>query len=500
MPIVIWVRQRLTEAMPLCRFVLVLCGVLTACKRGRAPEPPPPPAPLSSVESPAPRPSPAPAVRALAVVTQQGLVAIACASGEPPKLLGLEACAAALEAQQFEGKQLGKPRRVWCRDRAADLAFQVDAPVGTLVTFPPDLALTRPVTERLELAPEVAKAMPELSETKRVQSVSGAFGGVKAGNQTLAVVEGTVTRAGVPPGPGRTALLLGAGAEPVWKGDAFVGSDFSILGMVDLDADGVMEVVTRTRSSPDAPVWFSHVVFDEGVFHGGGAVVDCAGPPAPGPVLPPISASQALEWLRALYPHAQLEQGALRPVTREGFTGEILERAVKPLAVEGGYLVAFDFHVQKAGRGRSFTQVLFFGATGAFIGKPEGFPIGGDDTADPRSEERSFSQLAVTKFERVEGASRAALLSLRVSTDSTWLIGVAVDAAGSKVVSGQTFFVEDLTDGGRRLKRTVDELHLEQREVRALTSQKSWFESSPSRVDPGSFHESQTWSTLVELP
>lgn len=433
-------------------------------------------------------------------MTQQGLVTIACARGQPLKLLGLDECAAALEGESFQGKRLGKPRRVWCPDRAADLAFPVEAPVGTLVTFPPDLDVTLPVTERVDLAPEVVKAMPELSETKRVHSVSGAFAGAKAPNQTLAVVEGSVTRAGVPPEPGRTAVLLGAGPAPVWKGDAFVGSEFTIMGMVDLDRDGVMEVVTRTRSSRDAPVWFSHVVFDEGVFHGGGGVVDCAGPPAPSPVPPPIAASQALEWLRALYPKAQLERGALQPVTRDGFSGEILERDVKPLAVEGGYLVAFDFHVQKGGRGRSFTQVLFFSPAGAFIGKPEQFPIGGDDAADPHSEERSFSQLAVTKFERVEGASRAALLWLRVSADSSWLIALAVDAAGSKVVAGQTFFIEDLTDGGRRLKRTVDEVHLEPREVRALTTQKSWFESTPSRVDPGSLHESREWSTLVELP
>lgn len=420
--------------------------------------------------------------------------------------MGMDECVVALEGQQVEGKRLGKPRRVWCHDSAAVGAFEVEAAVGTLVTFPSDLELLRPVTAKLELPPELGAAMPELSDTKQMESVSAAFAGAKAPKQTLVVVEGTVTRTGVPPGPGRTAALLGAGPAPLWKGDAFAGSEFAILGALDLDRDGVMEVVTRTRSSRDASVWFSHVVFDEGTspgtrsFHGGGAVVDCAGPPAPGPVPPPIAASQALEWLRPLYPGAQLEQGALRPVTRDGFSGEVLERNVKPLPVEGGYLVAFAFHVQKGNRGRSFTQVLFFSKTGALVGKPEGFPIGGDDTAAPLSEEHSFSQLEVKKFERVEGASRAALLWLHLSPESQWLIALAVDAGGTKVVAGQTFFVEDLNDGGRRVKRTVEELHLEQNEVRARTAQTFWFESRPSTVDPGSYHESKEWSTLVTLP
>ena len=46
----------------------------------------------------------------------------------------------------------------------------------------------------------------------------------------------------------------------------------------------------------------------------------------------------------------------------------------------------------------------------------------------------------------------------------------------------------------------VEELHLEQNEVRALTAQTFWFESRPSTVDPGSYHESKEWSTLVTLP
>lgn len=184
----------------------------------------------------------------------------------------------------------------------------------------------------------------------------------------------------------------------------------------------------------------------------------------------PAAAQQsrdAVRWVAALFPRAQVTtrdfegqtQDVIEPVQREGLTGYV--RAVNVLArpVAGGHVIAFVLEAEGERGGATrygrWLQVIRVNDQGRFIGRPEGFPLGGQ-----WAEGESGEIVRLLELHAVTGSNRAVVLEYsHGATDVAWDVmhvqGFALTAAGLAAGTRITWATGGPEEDGPRATRIV---------------------------------------------